>query len=172
MSLIQICSIWFICEHLWGMSWVHFLIVFINMCNLRGVYLCFYSYLYIFFVCICFLQIIVEVIWQAQSCSIPLWEVFHWYGPEIIFCSMYNCLSLQKHFFNIMNLVGIASHITCTFLSDYSINFHVYMLISVYILIFLHIFCLGMLGIDCGCRDMAWQINSLIFHCRLQWYFC
>ena len=33
-------------------------------------------------------------------------------------------------------------------------------------------FCLGMLGIDCGCRDMAWQINPLIFDWRLQWHFC
>ena len=50
---------------------------------------------------------------------------------------MYTSVSPQKHFCNIMNLVGIASHISCTLLSDYSINFHVYMLISVYILIFL-----------------------------------
>ena len=33
-------------------------------------------------------------------------------------------------------------------------------------------FCLGMLGIDCGCRDMAWQINPLIFDWRLQCHFC
>ena len=83
---------------------------------------------------------------------------------------MYTSVSPPKHFFNIMNLVGIASHITCTFLSDYTINCHVYMLTSVYILILLHIFCLGMLGIDCGCRDMAWQINDLIFDWRLQWH--
>ena len=58
-----------------------------------------------------------------------------------LFFAIYIFLYLPKNiFFNIMNLVGIASHITCTFLSDYSINFHVYMLISVYILIFLHIF--------------------------------
>ena len=36
---------------------------------------------------------------------------------------MYTSVSLQKHFFNIMNFAGIASHITCTFLFDYSINF-------------------------------------------------
>ena len=107
--------------------------------------------------------------WQMMSLS-PLggisliWSKNH-------FCSMYTSVSPQKHFFNIMNWVGIASHITCTFLSDYTINFHVYMPISVYILIFLHIFCLGMLGIDCGCRDMAWQIAPLIFDWRLQWHF-
>ena len=59
---------------------------------------------------------------------------------KLFFCSMYTSVSPQKHFFKIMNLVGIASHITFTLLSDYSINFHVYMIISVYILIFLHIF--------------------------------
>ena len=91
--------------------------------------------------------------WQMMY--LPPLGGFYGYGPKIIFCSMYTSVSPQKHFFNIMNLVGIASHITSTFLSDYSINFHVYMLISVYILIFLHIFCLRMLGIDCGCRDMA-----------------
>ena len=47
--------------------------------------------------------------------------------------SMYTSVSPQKYVFNIMNLVGIASHITFTFLSDYSINFHVYMFLSVYI---------------------------------------
>ena len=151
---------------------VHFLIVFIHICNLRWLYLSWYSYFHIFFVCICFLQIVGEVIWHGRWCPFPHWEVFHWYGPKIIFCSMYTSVSPQKHFFNIMNLVGIASHITCTFLSDYTINFHVYMLIIVYILIFLHIFCLGMLGIDCGCRDMAWQINPLIFDWRLQGHFC
>ena len=55
-----------------------------------------------------------------------------------------------KHFFNMMHFVGIASHMTFTFSSHYSINFNVLMPISVYILIFLHIFCLGMLGIDSG----------------------
>ena len=56
----------------------------------------------------------------------------------------------KTFFFNIINFVGIASHITFTFPSHYSINVHVYMPISVYILIFLHIFYLGMFGIDSG----------------------
>ena len=94
-----------------------------------------------------------NMVWQMMF-LVPLGGIsLIW--SKIIFCSMYNSVSPQKHFFNIMNLVGIASHITCTLLSDYSINFHVYMLTSVYILIFLHIFCLGMLGVYCGCRDMA-----------------
>ena len=107
--------------------------------------------------------------WQMMSLS-PLGGI-SLICSKNYFCSMYTSVSPQKHFFNIRNLVGIVSHITCTLLSDYSINFHVYMLISVYISIFLHILCLGMLGIDCGCRDMAWQINPLIFDWRLQWHF-
>ena len=91
--------------------------------------------------------------WQMMSLS-PLGGISLIWSKNYFLQYVYFCIS-PKYFFNIMNLVGIASHITCTFLSDYSINFHVYMLISVYILIFLHIFCLGMLGIDCGCRDMA-----------------
>ena len=85
----------------------------------------------------------------------PIGRYFIDMVQKSFFYNMYTSVSPQKHFLKIMNLVGIASHITCTFLSDYSINFHVYMLISVYIWIFLHIFCLGMFGVYCGCRDMA-----------------
>ena len=109
-------------------------------------YICLDIHIFTYFLSACFLQIVGEVIWHGRWGPFPHGEAFHWYGPKIIFCSMYTSVPPQKHFFNIMNFVGIASHITCTFLSDYSINFHVYMLISVYILIFLHIFCLGMLG--------------------------
>ena len=68
---------------------------------------------------------------------------------------MYASVSPQKHFFNIIHFVGIVSHKTFTFPPHYSIHFHLYMPISVYILILLHIFCLGMLGIDSGWSDMA-----------------
>ena len=121
-------------------------------------------------VCKCFLQIVGKVLWHGRWGPFP-------HGRHFIdmvqksFFAVCILLYLSKHLFNIMNFVGIASHITCTFLSDYSINFHVYMLISVYILIFSHIFCLGMLGIDHKWRDMAWQINPLIFDWRLQWHF-
>ena len=91
--------------------------------------------------------------------------------PKIIFGHMYISVSPQKHFLNIINLVGIASHITCTFLSDYSINFHVYMLICVFIFDIFTYCCLGILSIDCWCRDMAWQIDPLIFHWMLHWQF-
>ena len=134
-------------------------------------HICLHIYIFTYFLSACFLQIVGEVIWHGRWASFPCGEEFHWYGPKIIFCSMYTSVSPKKNFFNIMNFVGIASHITCTFLSDYSINFHVYMLISVYILIFLYIFCLQILGIDCGCRDITWQINPLIFDWRLQWHF-
>ena len=87
---------------------------------------------------------------MADEVPSPMGRHFIDMVQKIIFCSMYTSVSPQKHFFNIMNFVGIASHIKCTFLSDYPIHFHVCMLISVYILIFLHIFCLGMLGIDHG----------------------
>ena len=149
---------------------IHFLIVFVHICNLWGLYLSWYSYLYIF----CLYMFLTASGWSAmawQMRSLPPWEAFHWYVPKIIFCSMYTSVSPQKHFFNIMNFMGIASHIPCTFLFHYSINFHVYMLLSVCILIFLHIFCLEMFGIDRGCRDMAWQINPFIFDWRLQWHF-
>ena len=98
-----------------------------------------------------------DVIWHGRWCLFPYWEVFYGCGPKIIFGHMYISVSPQKHFLNIINLVGIASHITCTFLSDYSINFHVYVLICVFIFDIFTYFCLGMLGIDC--RDMAWQID-------------
>ena len=74
---------------------------------------------------------------------------------------MYISVSPQKHFLYIINLVGIASNSTCTFLSDYCINFHVYMLMC---------FCFWY-SIDCRCRDLAWQIDPLIFHLMLHWHF-
>ena len=91
--------------------------------------------------------------WQMMS--LLLLGGILWMWSQIIFGHMYISVSPQKHFLNIINLVGIASHITCTFLSDYSINFHVYMLICVFIFDIFTYFCLGILGIDCGCRDMA-----------------
>ena len=140
MSPIQIFSTLFICQQLWGMWNVHFLIVFIHICNLRGLYVSWYSYLHICFVCTCVLQIMGKVLWHGRWGPFSHGEAFHWYGPKTIFAVCILLYLPQKHFFNMMNFVGIASHIKCTFLFDYSIHFHVYMLISVYVLIFLHIF--------------------------------
>ena len=82
-----------------------------------------------------------DMAWQMRS--LPAWGGISLKWSKNHFCSMYTSVSPQKHFFNIMNFVGIASHITFTFPSDYSINFHVYILISIYILIFLCIFLSG-----------------------------
>ena len=78
-----------------------------------------------------------------------------WGGTSLIwfknhFCSMYTFVSTKNIFFNIMNFVGIESHMTCLFPCHYSIHFYIYMPISIYMFIFLHIFCLRMVGIDCG----------------------
>ena len=108
-----------------------------------------------------------DVIWHGRWCLFPSWDAFFGCCAQIIFGDMYISVSPQKHFLFIINLVGIASHSTCTFLSDYCINFRVYMLMCfhfwyLYILIF---------SIDCRCRDMAWQIEPLIFHSMLHWHF-
>ena len=67
-----------------------------------------------------------DMAWQMSS--LPPWVGISLIWSKNHFCSMYTSVSPQKHFFNIMNFVGIASHITFTFPSHYSINFHVYML--------------------------------------------
>ena len=112
-----------------------------------------------------------DVIWHGRWCLFPSWDVFFGCCARIIFGYMYISVSPQKHFLYIINLVGIASHSTCTFLSDYCINFYVYMLICVFIFDIFTYFCLGILSIDCRCRDMAWQIHPLIFHWMLHWHF-
>ena len=45
----------------------------------------------------------------------------------------------KKHFIDNMHFVRMASHITCIFGSEFSINFYVEMSMCVYILKFLHI---------------------------------
>ena len=56
-------------------------------------------------------------------------KCFFWYS--------YFCIG-PKHFFNIMHFVCMASHITCTFCSEFCINCHVYMSMCLYSLQFLH----------------------------------
>ena len=41
--------------------------------------------------------------------------------------------------------------------------------ISVHIDLFLHIFCVGMFGIDCQWSDMAWQMNHPISDISVRW---
>ena len=42
---------------------------------------------------------------------------------QISFCVEYILLYIPKTFFNIIYFVGIVHHITCTFASEFSINF-------------------------------------------------
>ena len=130
----------FICQQLWGMWTVHLYIASIHICNLRWLYLSAYWYLHIFFVCLCFSSIVGVVIWHARWDLFCQGEAFHWYGSKIIFCSMFTSVSPKNIFFNIMNFVGIGSHMTFLFPCYYSIHFDIYIPISVYIFIFLHIF--------------------------------
>ena len=172
MAPIQIFSTLFICQQLWGMWTIHFYIAFLHICNLRWLYLSAYWSLHIFFVCVCFSSIMGVVIWHARWAPFCHGEAFHWYGSKILFCSMYNSVCSKNIFFNIMNFVGIGSYMIFLFPCQDSIHFYVYMLLSVYMFIFLHIFCLRMVGIDHGWSDIPWQMKPLIFHNRLLQHFC
>ena len=68
-------------------------------------YICLDIHIFTYFFCICFLQVVGEVIWHGRWCPLPHWEVFHWYGPKIIFCSMHTSylpknIFFQHHEFN------------------------------------------------------------------------
>ena len=80
-------------------------------------------------------------------------------------------LYLPKTFFNIMNFVGIASHIKCTFLSDYPIHFHVYMLVCLHFDIFTY-FLSGNAWNRSWMKRYGMTDQPLIFDSRLQWHFC
>ena len=61
----------FICQQLWGMWTIHFLIVFIHICNLRGlisVFLLIFSHI---FVCVSFSSKVGVVIWRARWAPFP-----------------------------------------------------------------------------------------------------
>ena len=78
---------------------VHFLIVFIHICNLRGLYLSWYSYLHIFFVCICFLQIVGEVIWHGRWCPLsPLGGISLIWSKNHFLQYVYFCISPKTLF--------------------------------------------------------------------------
>ena len=172
MAPIQIFSTLFICQQLWGMWTVHFYIVFIHICNLRWLYLSAYWYLHIFFVCVCFSSIMGVVIWHARWAPFCHGEAFHWYGSKIIFAVCIPLYPPKNIFFNIMNFVGIGSHVTFLFPV---ITLYIFMYtchICLYCSYFYIFFCLRMLGTGSGWSDIAWQMKSLIFHYRLQWHFC
>ena len=107
--------------------------------------------------------------WEMMSFS-PLGGISLIWSKNHFLQYVYFCIS-PKHFFNIMNLGGNCKpynmYITLWLLYTFSCM-HAY--ICLHFDIFTY-FCMGMLGIDCGCRDMAWQINLLIFDWRLQWHF-
>ena len=115
------------------------------------------------FVCVCFSSIMGVVIWHARWAPFCHGEAFHWYGSKILFCSMYTSVCPKNIFFNIMNFVGIGSHMTFLFPSPYSIHFMYtcqYLSTCSYFYIF---FCLRMVGIDCGWSDIAWQKKPSYF---------
>ena len=65
-----------------------------------------------------------DMAWQMSS--LPPWEdISLIWSKNHFFCSMYICVSPKNIFFNIINFVGILSHITFTFPSHYSINVNV-----------------------------------------------
>ena len=98
----------------------------------RAIYVLMLIYSYLFGLHMCFIGCGgSHMAWPMISFA-PLVGISLIWSKFILY-SMYTSVSPQKYVFNIMNLVGIASHITFTFLSDYSINFHVYMFLSVYI---------------------------------------
>ena len=76
----------------------------------------------------------------CQMSSLLSWGGILLIWFKVIFCSMYTSVSPKNIFFNTMNFVGIGSHMTFLFPCPYSIHFYVYMPISVYMFIFLHIF--------------------------------
>ena len=78
-----------------------------------------------------------------------------------LFCGTCNALWPQYRFFNIVHLSAIARHVNCTFLNCFYTYLQLERAISVFILIFSHIFCLYMFLINSGCSDMACQMSSL-----------
>ena len=78
-----------------------------------------------------------EVTWHCERCLFLYGKVCSWCSLEMLFLYSYFCIG-PKHFFNIMHFVCMASHITCTFCSEFCINCHVYMSMCLYSLQFLH----------------------------------
>ena len=99
-----------------------------------------------------------EVTWHCERCLFLYGKVYSWCSLEMPFLYSYFCIG-PKHFFNIMHFVCMASHITCTFCSEFCINCHVYMSMCFTVCNFYILFCVGILGGNCGWSDMAWQMN-------------
>ena len=137
---------------------------------------CFYTYLQLEMVISVFILIFSHIFCLCMflinsGCSDMVYQMSslpQWWGISLIWFKnhflqyVYFCIP-PKHFFSIMNVVGIVSHMTFLFPCHYSIHVYIYMPISVYILIFLHIFCLRMLGIDSGWSDIYDRGNPSYF---------
>ena len=106
-----------------------------------------------------------------MSCLLPWGSISLIWLKNSFLQYVYFCMH-RKHFFNIMNFVGIGSHMTFLFPCNNSTHFTYtcwYLSTCSYFYIF---FCQRMVGIDRGWSDIAWQMKPLIFHNGLQWYFC
>ena len=71
--------------------------------------------------------------------------------PQIFFAVHVMLFVPNTDFFNIVHLSAIVSHVKCTFLDCFYTHLQLEKAISVFILMFLHIFCLHMFLIDSGC---------------------
>ena len=107
--------------------------------------------------------------WQMMS--LPLLGGIFWMWSKNYFWSyVYFCIS-PKSFFQHHEFGG-----NCKWYNMYISLWLLYKFSCIHAYMCLHFdlftyFCLGMLGIDCGWGDMAWQIEPLIFDWRLQWHF-
>ena len=58
---------------------------------------------------------------------LPLWWGILFMWSKYHFVAVHVLLYIPKTFFNILYFVGIANHMACTFASEFSINFYVWM---------------------------------------------
>ena len=118
---------------------IHLLCIY-NICTVYLLYK-----VTIFFSPMLFLLFFRNVIYHKNTYNWHAWYISWvlWHGMEnmfsscmvrnfihvvqISFCVVHILLYIPKTFFNIIDFVGIANHITCTFASEFSINFYVKM---------------------------------------------
>ena len=109
------------------------------------------------------------MIWHGRWAPFPRGRNFTDMVQNSFLQYVYFCIP-PKTFFNIVNFVGINTIENLHFpLISLQISKYRYLYLPTFW--YLHIFCLGMLGIDSGWKNMAWQMNPLIFDWRLQWHF-
>ena len=96
-----------------------------------------------------------DMAWQMK----PRRKSFYWNAPEIIF-TVHVMLYAPNTDFLTFHLSTIVRHVKCTFLDCFYTHLQLEMAISVFILVFSHIFCLCMFLIDSRWSDIAWQMTS------------